>query len=97
MLCQNLMTRVFMKYRLLLLAVMLFQLNGCSAHSPSVNILGAYFPDWLFCISGGCLASALIYLSLTKFRKGSWLSPYIVMYPLLITLLSMGCWILFFY
>lgn len=85
-----------MKYRTLLLAVIIFQLCGCRVYSPSVNILGAYFPDWLFCISGGCLLSAAIYASLTRYGKNAWLTPYILTYPLLITLFSMGLWILFF-
>ncbi|MGK6328875.1 YtcA family lipoprotein [Erwinia sp. DT-104] len=86
-----------MKHRLLLQNFIIFQLSGCSAHSPSVNILGAYFPDWLFCISGGCLTSAVINISLKNFRRSRWLSPYILTYPLLIAFLSMGFWILFFY
>lgn len=91
------MTHLFMKYRKILLAAIIFQLSGCAAHSPAVNILGAYFPDWLFCISGGCLISAAIYLSLTRYGKNAWLTPYILTYPLLIALFSMGLWILFFY
>ncbi|WP_416173879.1 YtcA family lipoprotein [Enterobacter bugandensis] len=86
-----------MKDRLILLVVLVSQLNGCAARSPSINILGAYFPDWLFCISGGCLASAAVYMTMTKMGRHGWLSPYLLTYPLLITFFSMGFWILFFY
>ncbi|MCL6723084.1 MULTISPECIES: YtcA family lipoprotein [Enterobacter] len=86
-----------MKDRLILLVVLASQISGCSARSPSVNIFGAYFPDWLFCISGGCLASAAIYMILTKLGEHMWLTPFILTYPLLIVLFSTGFWILFFY
>ncbi len=34
--------------------IMSLCVTGCS-RSPSVNVLGAYFPDWLFCIAAGVL------------------------------------------
>ncbi|MEE4482820.1 YtcA family lipoprotein [Serratia ficaria] len=76
---------------------MVMLLSGCHSRPPSINVLGAYFPDWLFCISGGCLTAAAIYMLLTKLKRKEWLSPYILTYPLLIAFFSMGYWILFFY
>lgn len=72
-------------------------LSGCHSRSPSINILGAYFPDWLFCISGSCLTTVVIYLLLTKLKRKEWLSPYVLGYPLLVALFSMVYWVLFFY
>jgi hypothetical protein len=75
-------------------AVML--LNGCHSHSPSINVLGAYFPDWIFCISGGCLSIVVIYMLLSPQNKDEWLFPYILTYPLLIALFSVSYWAIFF-
>lgn len=33
-------------------------LSGGCAHSPSVNVLGAFFPDWMFCIAGAAVLAA---------------------------------------
>ncbi|HFD0318178.1 YtcA family lipoprotein [Serratia marcescens] len=71
-------------------------LSGCGSRSPSLNILGAYFPDWLFCILGGCLSTVLIYVLLSSQQKECWLSPYILTYPLLIALFSVGYWVIIF-
>ncbi|MFN1144688.1 MULTISPECIES: YtcA family lipoprotein [Serratia] len=85
-----------MKRKLFWITGMVILLSGCHSRSPSINILGAYFPDWLFCISGGCLTTVIIYMILTARKKAEWLTPYILTYPLLITLFSMCYWTLFF-
>ncbi|XNS25019.1 hypothetical protein IBZ12_01810 [Serratia ureilytica] len=71
-------------------------LSSCHSRSPSIDILGAYFPDWLFCISGGCLTTALFYMLLAARKRAEWLTPYILTYPLLIALFSMCYWAFFF-
>lgn len=35
-------------------------LGGCST-APSINVLGAYFPDWLFCIVGAIVAAGVLH------------------------------------
>ncbi|HCL5637821.1 TPA: hypothetical protein N2N45_003883 [Klebsiella aerogenes] len=71
-------------------------LSGCTSFPPSINILGAYFPDWLFCITGGSITTAIIYIIASRFKINELLSPYILTYPLLISSLSMGYWFIFF-
>ncbi|MGF6754768.1 YtcA family lipoprotein [Paraburkholderia sp. GAS42] len=34
---------------------------GCTL-APSANVLGAYFPDWLFCIVAGVAFAVVVYL-----------------------------------
>ncbi|HGE8301129.1 TPA: YtcA family lipoprotein [Serratia marcescens] len=86
----------FMAIKIFCMAVVVMLLNGCHSHAPSVNILGAYFPDWLFCISGGCFSVVLIYSLLSARKKEGWLSPYVLTYPLLISLFSIVYWAVFF-
>ncbi len=71
-------------------------LSGCSSRSPSINVLGAYFPDWLFCILGGCLSTVVVYVLLSSKKMEDWLSPYIMTCPLLIALFSIGLWAIIF-
>lgn len=33
-------------------------LGGC-ATTPSISVLGAYFPDWMFCIVGAIVATGV--------------------------------------
>ena len=70
-------------------------LHGCSA-SPSTNVLGAYYPDWLFCIVGAVVAVVLIRLLLLHVGLNDWLYPPAVAYPALLAVLAFAGWLLFF-
>ncbi|WP_072205633.1 YtcA family lipoprotein [Klebsiella aerogenes] len=85
-----------MKCKSLLIIFSIFIISGCTKLPPSINILGAYFPDWLFCITGGSITTAMIYVIASRFKKNELLSPYILTYPLLISFFSMGYWFIFF-
>ncbi|MGY2491496.1 YtcA family lipoprotein [Cupriavidus sp. CP313] len=70
-------------------------LHGCS-RSPSTNVLGAYYPDWLFCIVGAVVAAVLIRLLLLRAGLNDWLYPPAIAYPALLALLAFAGWLLFF-
>ena len=40
-------------------APILLALSGCS-HSPTLNLLGSYFPAWMFCAVLGVVAAVII-------------------------------------
>lgn len=69
--------------------------EGCT-HSPSVNVLGAYFPDWLFCIVAGVVLTVAVYQVLARLPGGYRLGPSAVVYPTLVTLLALIAWLIFF-
>jgi hypothetical protein len=66
-------------------------LTACS-DAPSVGVLGAYFPDWLFCIAGGVLLVACVHVLLSKSGRGDWLAPPAIVYPALTVLFSIALW-----
>lgn len=68
---------------------------GC-AHSPSISVLGAYFPDWLFCMVAGVVLSVAVYLVLARLAPGRRFGPSAVVYPTLVTLLALIAWLIFF-
>ena len=68
---------------------------GCSG-SPSINVLGAYFPDWMFCIVAGVVLTIVIYLILKRLRAETLLGPSAVVYPALVTSLSLAVWLMLF-
>ncbi len=70
-------------------------LNGCTL-APSVNVLGAYFPGWLFCIVAGVSLTVVVHVLQGKLNLGHWLAPAALTYPVLTTLFSLGVWLIFF-
>jgi hypothetical protein len=65
---------------------------ACSG-APSVAVLGAYFPDWLFCIAGGVLIVACVHIALSRKGQGNLLKPAAVIYPVLTVIFSVGLWV----
>jgi hypothetical protein len=53
-----------MRTNLLLLLTLL--LGGC-AHSPTVDVLGSYFPAWMLCIIVGLVSTLIVRLLLIGF------------------------------
>jgi hypothetical protein len=70
-------------------------LGGC-AQAPSINVLGAYFPGWLFCITAGVLVTIVFHLVLERGRFGRWFWPRGVVYPVFVTLIALLVWLIFF-
>jgi len=81
------------KYRLLLHLVVL-PLAGCS-RTPSVDILGSFFPAWLICLAAASLLTALTRLVLTRLEIRLDLS--VLAYPSLAALLTFALWLMLFY
>jgi len=70
-------------------------LAGCT-FAPSIDVLGAYFPDWLFCIVAGVSLTVLIHVVWGKTKLGQWITPVALTYPVLTTLFSLAVWLIFF-
>jgi hypothetical protein len=68
---------------------------GCT-NSPSIGVLGAYFPDWLFCIVAGVVLTVVIYLILKRLQADHLMGPSAVVYPALVALLALAVWLIFF-
>jgi YtcA family len=72
-----------------------FCLAGCTA-SPSLNILGSFFPAWMLCAAAGIIAAVVLRLALSTFG----INQYLIAPPL--TYLSIGVagtllvWLLWF-
>ncbi|MFM0371720.1 YtcA family lipoprotein [Paraburkholderia aspalathi] len=67
-------------------------LTACS-DAPSIGVLGAYFPDWLFCIVGGVLLVVCVHVLLSRSGRGAWLTPPAIVYPALTVLFSIALWV----
>ncbi|MGT2475383.1 YtcA family lipoprotein [Paraburkholderia terrae] len=69
--------------------------SGC-ANSPSLSVLGAYFPDWLFCLVAGVVLTVVVHLIVKRMRAELVLWPAAVVYPTLVTFLSLAVWLMLF-
>jgi hypothetical protein len=71
-----------------------FSLAGCS-RTPSVDILGSFFPAWLICFAAGSLLTALTHLALMRLHMK--LDLPVLAYPGLTAVLTFSLWLMFFY
>ena len=70
-------------------------LCGCG-RTPSISILGSYFPAWLLCFAIGVLLAFLLHLLLIRLRLSEQLRPTLLVYPALATSFTLSLWLLFF-
>lgn len=70
-------------------------LTGCG-RAPSFNILGSYFPAWLFCIGIGIVGAAAASSALAKLGRQSLIPWAIITYPCLASSIAFTLWLIFF-
>ncbi|WP_250515468.1 YtcA family lipoprotein [Caballeronia sp. INDeC2] len=70
-------------------------LSACS-NAPSINVLGAYFPDWLFCIVASVVLVIVVHAVLVRLKIGEALGPAAVIYPTLVSFFALALWLLVF-
>ncbi|MBN3858497.1 hypothetical protein G3N59_34425 [Paraburkholderia sp. Ac-20340] len=84
-----------MRKPLLLSIALLASVAGCSK-APSIPVSGAYFPDWIFCILAGVLLTCVLRAALSRVRSGMPPALPLLVWPALIVLLSLLCWLIVF-
>ncbi len=76
-------------------AACLSLLTGCR-QTPTISILGSYFPAWLLCFATGVLLAFLLHLLLIRLGLSGQLRPTLLVYPALATSFTLSLWLLFF-
>jgi YtcA family len=82
-------------FRVALLWVPLLLLTGCQ-QAPSFNVLGSYFPAWLFCLFIGMILTVAARALLRRYDLGAALSPPLLMYSCLTAFFTFALWLIFF-
>jgi hypothetical protein len=79
----------------LLLALML---TGCGAndHSPTVDILGSYFPAWIICIVLGLALTLITRHILIGLKLNTHLHPAPLVYVSMLVFFTLVLWLAFF-
>ena len=73
------------------LAVQMF-----SYHSPTVDILGSYFPAWMICIVSGLTLTLVAHWIIQLCRLKPYLGPAPLIYSCLMIIFTFSTWILFY-
>jgi hypothetical protein len=86
-----------MRYSFILPAMALV-LTGCQGdqHSPTLDVLGSYFPAWVVCIVLGLILTLITRQVLIGFKINSHLRPIALVYVCMMIFYTMSVWLLFF-
>ena len=79
---------------LLLIAFVAVQLLG--HHSPTVDILGSYFPAWMVCIVSGLTLTLVAHWIVQICHLKPFLGPAPLIYSCLMIIFTFATWILFY-
>jgi hypothetical protein len=70
-------------------------LSGCD-HSPSIDILGSFFPAWMLCLAAAIPLTFGARAVLLRFRLENEVGPLALFYPLSVVLFTSILWLIFF-
>jgi hypothetical protein len=73
----------------------IFLLGGC-AHSPTVDVLGSYFPAWMLCIIVGLVSTLIVRLLLIGFGIYAHLRLKAVLFSCTAIFFTLAVWLVFF-
>ena len=86
--------KTIIKIRLSLLASLL-PLAGCG-RAPSVDVLGSFFPVWMFCLTIAVALTFVVRWVLARFKLESDVGPVALFYPSVLILITSVLWLVFF-
>ena len=78
----------------LLAAAVLFA-GGCQ-RAPTFDILGSFFPVWIFCAVAGIIVAAMAREILIRTKYDAEIGPPTLVYPSLAALVAFVTWLIFF-
>jgi hypothetical protein len=65
-------------------------------NSPTIDVLGSYFPAWMICILIGLGLTLIARLVLVAVKLDAHVRPAAIVYPCLMTFFTLACWLVFF-
>ena len=81
--------------RVVLLSAIILMSTGC-ARAPALDILGSFFPIWIFCVLIGILTTVLTRWLLLRFGTDHDYGPPVLIYPSLTIFFACLIWLFFF-
>ena len=81
---------------LVLLLIAFFAVQVLSYHSPTVDVLGSYFPAWMVCIISGLTLTLVAHWIVQMCHLKPYLGPAPLIYSCLMIIFTFSTWILFY-
>jgi hypothetical protein len=61
--------------------------------APSVDVLGSFFPVWMFCIGAGILLTLAVRFLLIRVKLDGEVGPRVIVYPGMVALFACAIWL----
>src|SRR6184192_3761575 len=81
---------------LLLIWALIFVVRPLSHRSPTIDILGSYFPAWMICIVSGLTLTLVAHWIVEMCHLKPYLGPAPLVYSCLMIIFTFATWILFY-
>ena len=81
---------------LLLIGALIFVVRPLSDRSPTIDILGSYFPAWMICIISGLTLTLIAHWIVQVCHLKPYLGPAPLIYSSLTIIFTFATWILFY-
>ena len=81
---------------LLLIGALVFVVRPLSHRSPTIDILGSYFPAWMICIVSGLTLTLVAHWIVQMCHLKPYLGPEPLVYSCLMIIFTFATWILFY-
>jgi uncharacterized membrane protein len=81
---------------LLLIWALVFVVRPLSHRSPTIDILGSYFPAWMICIVSGLTLTLVAHWIVQMCHLKPYLGPAPLVYSCLMIIFTFATWILFY-
>ena len=81
---------------LLLIGVLIFVVRPVSHRSPTIDILGSYFPAWMICIVSGLTLTLVSRWIIRAYHFEAYASPAPLIYTCLTIIFTFLTWIIFY-
>jgi len=81
---------------ILLTWVLIFVVRPMSHRSPTIDILGSYFPAWMICIVSGLTLTLVTRWIIRAYHLEAYASPAPLIYSCLTIIYTFATWIIFY-
>ena len=88
--------RVVLVGLLLLIGALVVVVRPLSHRSPTIDLLGSYFPAWMICIVSGLTLTLVAHWIVQRCDLKPFLGPAPLIYSCLMIIFTFGTWILFY-
>src|SRR5690349_17585 len=79
-----------------LIGILIFVVRPLSHRSPTIDILGSYFPAWMICIVSGLTLTLVSRWIIRAYHFELYASPAPLIYPCLTIIYTFATWIIFY-